>query len=70
MLHISPPPPPPSLSQGMGFLCLVISIVDILLAFLQLSQLDSDSAQFSMEVKQSRFTIQAVKSGQSIPLVC
>ena len=55
--------------QGMGFICKVLAIVDILLAFNQLSQLDTDNAQFSLEVESSRSTIQAVKSGQSVPLV-
>ena len=53
----------------MGFLCKVVIIVDILLAFNQLSQLDNDTEQFSVEVQKSRSTIQAVKSGLSLPLV-
>ncbi|CAI8031573.1 hypothetical protein GBAR_LOCUS17922 [Geodia barretti] len=56
-------------ATGMGFLCKVVAMVDILLAFTQLSQLDSDTARFSMEVEKSRSTIEAVKSGLSMPLV-
>ena len=53
----------------MGFLCKVVAMVDILLAFTQLSRLDSDTARFSVEVEKSRSTIEAVKSGLSMPLV-
>ena len=34
-----------------GFICEVVVLVDILLAFNLLTQLESDSSQFSMEVQ-------------------
>lgn len=55
-------------ATGLGFLCMVVVMVDILLAFNQLTRWDTDTAKFSMEVESSRSTIQAVKSGQSMPM--
>ena len=52
--------------QGLGFLLITLFLADILMAFMGLNSLDEDSKQIELELKQSRSTLMAVRSGKSL----